>query len=292
MRPLKPDAPEVVALRAAVLDRNRLVEDRTAKISDLRSQLKRFYPAVMGFFGDLTSRISLRFLQDFPTQDAMRSLTPRRLKSWLKRHGYTQSRRIDEMIAMLTATVFDVDSTLQKAKAGHIKYVARTIESLNDEIDARQQANLDRLRQLPESAIYESLPGAGATLAPALAAVFGRNADQFADSKSAQAYVGTAPVTRESGRQRSVVFRRACCKFARRTLQLFAQQSLGACEWAKAFYNTQRQSGHRHHAALRAVANKWVKIILAMQRTQSPYDDAHYTAARHKRLSKKDPVFT
>ena len=292
MRPLTPDAPELVALRQSVIDRTRLVEDRTAKINDLHSQLKRFYPAFIGLFGDLTSRITLQFLQAFPTQDAMRALTPRRLKNWLSKHGYTQSRRIDGMVAKLSAPAFEVPTSLQQAKAVHIRYCARTIETLNDEIAARDAANQQQLDELPEASIYRSLPGVGATLAPALAAVFGRDTSRFEDSTKAQAFMGTAPVTRASGRQRSVIFRRACCKLARRTLQLFAQQTLTTCAWAKAFYSKQRQSGHRHHAALRALANKWVKIILAMQRTGTPYDDARYTAACEQRLSKKRPSLT
>ncbi|MCA9268028.1 MAG: transposase, partial [Planctomycetales bacterium] len=292
MRPLTPDAPEVVALRQSVIDRTRLVADRTAKINDLHSQLKRFYPAFIGLFGNLTSRIALRFLQDFPAQDGLRALTPRRLKGWLKKHGYTQSRRVDGMVAKLTAPVFEVPASLQQAKAAHIRYCAKTIETLNDEIAARDAANQRQFDQWPDASIYRSLPGVGATLAPALAAVFGRDVDRFEDSTRAQAYLGTAPVTRASGRQRSVVFRRACCKFARRTLQLFAQQTLTTCAWAEAFYRRQRQTGHRHHAALRALANKWVKIILAMQRTGTPYDDARYTAACEQRLSGKRPAFT
>jgi transposase len=287
MRPLAPDAPEIVALRAMCADRNRLVEDRTAKVNDLRSQLKRYYPLFMGLFGDLTSGIALAFLQDHPTQDALRGLTERRLRGWLKRHGYTQMRRIDDMVALLDAPTFAVGAHLQQAKSAQFRYLATAIQTLHEEIEARETAIDAAYRALPESQWADSLPGAGRTLAPALVACFGRDPQRFEDAGQAQAFMGTAPITRASGRQRSVCFRRACCKFARRTLQLFAQLSMRECAWAKAFYDKQRAGGHRHPAAVRALANKWVKIILAMRRTGERYDESKYTTACEKYLSTK-----
>jgi hypothetical protein len=158
---------------------------------------------------------------------------------------------------------------------------------LHEEIEARETAIDAAYRALPESQWADSLPGAGRTLAPALVACFGRDPQRFEDAGQAQAFMGTAPITRASGRQRSVCFRRACCKFARRTLQLFAQLSMRECAWAKAFYDKQRASGHRHPAAVRALANKWVKIILAMRRTGERYDESKYTTACEKYLSTK-----
>jgi hypothetical protein len=94
--------------------------------------------------------------------------------------------------------------------------------------------------------------------------------------------MGTAPVTRASGKSHSVLFRGGCWKFARRTLQLFADQSRHCCPWAHALYQKQRDSGHSHHEALRAVAHRWVKILLAMQRTGSRYDEAVYISAQRE----------
>jgi hypothetical protein len=45
-----------------------------------------------------------------------------------------------------------------------------------------------------------------------------------------------------------------------------------------------RRNGHRHHAAVRALAHKWVKIILAMLRTNTPYDEAVFLNSRRRYL--------
>jgi len=114
----------------------------------------------------------------------------------------------------------------------------------------------------------------------------GRDSERFAEVADARALMGTAPVTKASGRSRVVVFRRGCWKFARRTLQLFADQSRRGCTWAQTFYEQHRARGHTHHEALRALTHKWLKIILAMRRTATPYSEDTYAASRRRRLSK------
>lgn len=285
LRPLRPDAPEIVALRIACEDRVRLVEERTAKHNELLAVLKVYYPAFPGLFGDVDSAIALEFLQEFPTQNQMRSLTPRRLKSWLKRHGYTGLSRMEEMEKRLTEPVLGVADHLQAAKSPLIRYLASSLVALRAEIAEREREITEHFDGLPEAGWIRSLPGAGANLAPALLACLGRDPQRFTDVAEARALMGTAPVTKASGRSRVVTFRRGCWKFARRTLQLFAQQSLRGCAWAQAFYDGQRAKGHKHHAALRALAHKWLKIILAMRRTGTPYDETLFIHSQRRRLS-------
>jgi len=280
LKPLRPDAPEIVALRMACEDRVRLVEERTAKLNELHAILKAFYPAFEGLFGDLSSRIALEFLHEFPTQAQMRALTPRRLANWLRRHHYPNMNRLEAMQALLTAPLLQVGEHLQKAKQVHIQYLASSLLGLCTEIDQRERHINDMFDGLAEAEMYRSLPGAGKILAPALLACFGRDPERFESVESARALLGTAPVTRQSGRTCVVTFRRACWKFGRRTLQLLASTSCAACEWAQAFYLKQRASGRKHHQALRALAHKWVKIILAMRRTGRPYDQAVFLNSR------------
>ena len=72
--------------------------------------------------------------------------------------------------------------------------------------------------------------------------------------------------------------------------QLFADQSRHNCAWACVLYQKQRDSGHGHHAALRAVGHRRVKILPAMQRTGSRYDEAVYVAAQRRHSLKCPPL--
>jgi transposase len=284
LRPLKPDDPEIISLRIACQDRLRLVQERTAKVNELQAILKGHYPAVLGLFGSLDSDIALDFLEAFPTQKLMRDLSEKRLRTWLRRHQYTRSQRIDAMIARLAEPVLPIAEHLQEAKRPLIRFLARSLRALNAEIRERDDQMQRTFAALPESDWVGSLPGAGNVLGPALLACVGRDPHRFAHVGQARALMGTAPVTVQSGARKTVRFRWGCWKFARRTLQLFAAMSLRDCPWARDFYQGQRDKGHRHHSALRALAHKWLKIILALQRTARPYDERLFLNHRCQHL--------
>lgn len=170
--------------------------------------------------------------------------------------GYTRMERWESMQAALTEAVLPVAEHLQVAKEGLVRYLATALLTLKGEIAERERQITVLFDRTPEANWIRSLPGAGPNLAPALLACLGRDPERFRSVTEARALMGTAPVTKASGRSRVVVFRRSCWKFARRTLQLFANQSRLFCDWAQAFYQKQRASGHGHHAALRALAHK------------------------------------
>ncbi|TAL08546.1 MAG: hypothetical protein EPO02_12600, partial [Nitrospirae bacterium] len=290
VRPLRPDDPALVALRIACQDRLRLVEERTAKLNELQAALKTYYPAVLGLFGTLESHIALAFLRKFPTQRQMQALKPKHLKNWLREQKYPRGERVEEMTAHLSAPVLPVAEHLQLAKADRIVYLARCLAELIEEIARRDDRIGGQYAELPESDWISSLPGAGPTLGPALLACIGCDPSRFATVSEAQALMGTAPVTKASGKSRVVQMRWACWKFGRRTLQLFAEQSRRQCAWAAEVYRRQRASGHGHHAALRALAHKWLKIILAMQRTGMRYDEAKFIHSRERYLLNAVPA--
>ena len=285
IKPLRPDAPEIVALRVACQDRLRLVEECTAKLQELRAHLKCHYPAFLGLFGDIDSLIALKFLEQFPTQNQMHALSERRLIHWLKRHHYPCPGRLETMVEILKQPALPVALHLQKAKEPRIRFLARSIQTLKAEMAERDEQITKDLDELPEANWIRSLPGAGKVLAPSLLACLGRDPNRF-DCAEARALMGTAPVTKASGKSHGVHFRWGCWKFARRTLQLFAEQSRHRCSWAQEFYEKQRHSGHNHHAALRALAHKWLKILLAMKRTGTPYDESIFVNSQRRYLLK------
>ncbi|HRX84112.1 MAG TPA: IS110 family transposase [Phycisphaerae bacterium] len=286
LRPLQPDDPEIITLRIACEDRLRLVHERTAKLNELRAVLKVYYPAFLACFDDLSREIGLKLLLKCPTQNALRGHTPRRLRNWLQRQGYPRADRVDKILAALKAPVLPVAEHLQAAKAPLVRYLAQALIALKAEIAERDEEIRQHFDRMPEADWLRSLPGSGPVLAPALLACIGRDPQRFPTAADARAFMGTAPVTKTSGgnRMRCVQFRRGCWMFARRTLQLLAQTSLRSCPWAQTFYRRQRDSGHRHHAALRALAHKWLKIILAMKRTGSRYDEHVFTHSQDRYL--------
>ena len=86
------------------------------------------------------------------------------------------------------------------------------------------------------------------------------------------------PVTKASGKSHAVLFRFACNKHLRYSMYWFSFVSINNSEWAKLYYRSQRDKGHNHPQALRALGAKWLKIIFVMWRDHKPYDEQFHLA--------------
>ena len=84
LRPLAPDMPATITLRAAVRARRDLVAHRIAACNQLRAHLAAAFPAGAGLFPALDSQISLAFLARFGSQDAAGKLSEEDLAAWLQ----------------------------------------------------------------------------------------------------------------------------------------------------------------------------------------------------------------
>jgi len=104
------------------------------------------------------------------------------------------------------------------------------------------------------------------------------NGKRYQTAHEMQCATGIAPVTVASGRTRLIQFRRACPKFLRQTFHEWAQHSMKSCRWAKAYYDQLRAGGKHHHAALRALAFKWQRILFRCWKDGVTYDEAKYMA--------------
>ena len=116
-------------------------------------------------------------------------------------------------------------------------------------------------------------------LVPRLIAAFGSDRNRWQSPEQLQSYSGIAPVTQQSGNSRVVKRRYACPKFLRQTFHEFADHSRKWSPWAKAWYEDRRARGVKHHAALRALAFKWIRIMFRMWKNRETYSESHYTTA-------------
>jgi hypothetical protein len=89
-------------------------------------------------------------------------------------------------------------------------------------------------------------------------------------------YSGIAPVKQASGRSVWIHMRWACPKCLRQTFHEVARTSLSFCVWAQCYYQMQLQRGKGRHAAFRALAFKWQRIMWRCWQDRVPYDDAKY----------------
>ena len=61
--------------------------------------------------------------------------------------------------------------------------------------------------------------------------------------------------------------------------------SLRRSAWARDFYDAQRARGKNHHAALRALGNRWLEVLWHCLTYDMPYDEAVHAANRNRALA-------
>jgi hypothetical protein len=69
--------------------------------NQLRAELERFWPGPLGLFSKLTSRISLAFLERYPSQADARGLGEARLQAFLTRTGYSGRQQPAQLLSKL-----------------------------------------------------------------------------------------------------------------------------------------------------------------------------------------------
>ncbi len=87
---------------------------------------------------------------------------------------------------------------------------------------------------------------------------------------------GTAPVTRSSGRSRSVRFRYAANKRMRHAIDWWAFVSVRENDSAHDAYQQARARGQQHNRALRGVGARWVRILWRCRTDRVRYDPARH----------------
>jgi len=106
-----------------------------------------------------------------------------------------------------------------------------------------------------------SLPRTGKLNAAQILAEIGDVRQRLTSADQLAAEAGVAPVTRQSGKSRSVVFRWACNHRLRRAITTWADNSRHASKWAAAVYAAARVRGRRHPHAIRILARAWVRVL-------------------------------
>jgi transposase len=286
LRRLAPDSEATRRVQNLVEERRNLVDEKTAQTNRLTNHLKIYFPQMLGWFDRLDTELVCALLERWPTLEELQKVPPARLRTFFRKHRCRDQELIERrMVGIQQAIPATRDGAVIEAKSAVVKVSAQLIRSL-----ARGIADLDRKIEEaaaahPDFFIFESLPGAGAALAPRLLAAFGSQRERYANAEEVQAYTGIAPVTERSGKKKWVHFRWACPKFLRQTFHEWAGHSIAHSQWARSYYQQQRERGKGHHAAVRGLAFKWIRIVFRCWKDEVVYDENKYLAALAKRHS-------
>ena len=273
-RVLRQDSEHVRRLRLLCRDEIHLIEKRTALYLELRAALRECYPTVLEAFEDITLVCVLDFLTTFPSAAELARKGKKSWRAFLHTHRMAEPESYQRRMAIFaTAAAWKVPVPVVQAKSLLVAALVAQIRLLNQQLKTYGKQIEEVFDTHQDAGLFASLPGVGAKLGPRLLAFIGSDRERFESSASLQCYGGTAPVTRSSGKFRAVARRLACDKDLANALFQMAEGSCVTCAWAKVYLDSKKkQMGYA--AAVRALAQRWVKIIWKMWQTGTPYDEA------------------
>ena len=287
LRQLKPDTEETRLLQFLVEERRRAVNEKTRQSNRLTDCLKLYFPQILRWFDDVGTPLVGDLLERWPSLEELRRAHPGTLRKFFNEHNCRSAERNQERIDGIYAAVSATnDAAVLEAGALTARGLVALIHTLRD-IVARLDQRIEQLVAThPEGALFASLPGAGPVLMPRLIVAFGTRRERYDSAYEVQCYSGIAPVKEASGKTSWVHFRRACPMFLRQTFHEFALHSIGQSEWAKAYYDHLRKDEKKtHHAAVRSLAYKWIRIIFRCWKDGKPYDEEVYLNSLRRRGS-------
>jgi transposase len=94
-----------------------------------------------------------------------------------------------------------------EAKSMVVKVSVQLIRSLLEGIADLDEKIEEAAAVHPDFFIFESLPGAGAVMAPRLLAAFGSQRERYGSADEVQTYTGIAPVMESSGKENRICIR-------------------------------------------------------------------------------------
>jgi transposase len=286
LRVWTPDDELTRSIQLLTEDRRGLVDERTALTNQLTAALKSYFPQALEWVGDLHTSRACAFLQRWPSLQQFKQASSSSVRKFYRDQRYRGEDKLQLWLSNCkTAQPLTQDSAVVLAGSMKVQVLVPQILLLTQSIERYDEKIAALFGQHDDSTLFGSFPGAGPSLAPRLLAAFGSDRGRWEFAAELQQLAGIAPVTEKSGKSTWVHWRLACSKFFRQTFHEFAGQTIVRSQWSRAYYDLLRQRGKSHHAALRALAFKWIRIMFRCWKDRKPYDEAVYCESLRLRQS-------
>src|SRR4051794_31627039 len=285
LRQVAGDSELAEAVKVVARAHKTLIWERTRHAQRLRNALREFFPAALLAFDDLTAADTLELLAKAPDPDTAARLTLAQISAALKRaHRHHAGQKAPLIQAALRSEQLRQPSAVTVAYAAMVRAQAVLIATLNAQIKTMGAQVEAHFGQHPDAEIYHSQPGLGSILGARALAEFGDDKNRYAHARARKNYAGTSPITRASGKKKTVLARYV---HNDRLIDALGQQAfsaLSASPGARAYYDDLRRRGTGHRAALRQLANRLVGILHGCLKTGTVYDEAT-AGPRHAELT-------
>jgi transposase len=282
LRPVAGDSARAEAVKVVARTHKTLIWERTRHTQRLRHALRDYFPAALLAFDDLDAADALELLAKAPTPAQAARLTLAQISAALKR---ARRRTIAEKAAAIQAALrteqLGQPEVVAAAYAASVQALIAVLTVLNTQVTTLQGQVEAHFGQHPATEIITSQPGLGPILGARVLAEFGDDPHRYTSAKARKNYAGTSPITRASGKKKTVLARFVHNDRLVDALMAQAFSALKLSPGARAYYDRQRARGASHNAALRQLANRLVGILHGCLKTNTLYDEttawSHHT---------------
>jgi hypothetical protein len=249
----------------------------------LREQLQRYYPQVLVLCPQADEPWLWSLLEAAPAAAQSRRWSEARVDKLLRAHRVRRLRAA-AVVAQLRAPGFALlPGTVEAASehalllVPHLRLLAKQRAALAARMEevlaelAGEETSDSEKPQHRDVTILRSLPGAGRVVAATMLAEAAQALAEK-DYHALRAYAGVAPLTRQSGKHRSVQMRYSCNARMRHATYHWARVSVQHDAVSREHYRRLRARGHSHGRALRGVADRLLAVLCAMLRARTLFD--------------------
>ncbi|WP_329142559.1 IS110 family transposase [Streptomyces sp. NBC_01456] len=275
---LEPTEQATMDLQALTRQRADHVEARVAAVNQLAALLDMHWPGGKAVFANLDSDIAMAFLERYPTPASAAKLTAGRLEAWCRRRGYSGKRPGAVLIERLRSAPTAASRLGEAVVEQLVRVQVQLVQGIRATIRTLDKAIAERVDSHPYAPLFATMPRIGKVNLGQIIGEVGPLLERAQTCEQLIAEGGVVPVTRASGKSRSVAFRFATNRRARLALTQFADNSRHNSPWASKIYNDARARQKRHPHATRILARAWLRVIWACWRDGVCYDPVTHEA--------------
>jgi transposase len=285
-RMLPDDSPEARSISVLARAYQDGVWRRTKLVQELRARLREFYPGFLAAFAagsgsgrglsttQLASGDARAVLAIAPSPADGLTVSKARVETALRRGG--RQRRISSLAASVVAALrvpqLRQDPRVEQAMRVETLALLGVLDVACASVDQLAAALVEAFSQHPDHEIITSFPGLGDISGAIVLAEIGDDRSRFRDDRALQAFAGSAPVTRASGKSRTVTRRRTKNNRLAAVGYSWAFTAAARPSPARDHYLRRREHGDGHPAALRHLFNKMLGQLHHCLLTGHTYD--------------------
>jgi transposase len=257
---------------------------RTKLVQELRARLREYFPGFLASFASasrgglstthLASGDARAVLAIAPSPAEGLTVSKARVETALRRGG--RQRRIGSLAASIVAALrvpqLRQDPVVEQAMRTEALALLGVLDAVCDSVDQLAAALLAAFRRHPDYEIITSFPGLADISGAIVLGEIGDDRTRFVDDRALQAFAGSAPVTRASGKSRTVIRRRTKNNRLAAIGHCWAFTAAGRRSPAREHYLRRRERGDGHPAALRHLFNRMLGQLHHCLQTGQSYD--------------------